>query len=77
MPSLSEFGILWVSLFAHSPKVRMLWRDLTLPSYSPIMWWSRWEVYKQLMVQFGDLEEFLKAIVISPVTRTKLLSFIF
>ena len=29
MPTLSEFGVLWVSLFAHSPKVQMLWKDHT------------------------------------------------
>ena len=79
MPTLSEFGDLWVSLFAHSPKVRMLWKDCTsisMPSYSPTRWWSRWEVYKQMMVQFGDLEEFLKSNSdVSPATRTKLLSF--
>ena len=78
MPTLSEFGVLWVSLFAHSPKVHMLWKDhtsLLMPSYSPTRWWSRWEVFKQLMVQFGDLEEFLKSSDVSPTTRTKLLSF--
>ena len=79
MPTLSEFEVLLVSLFAHSPKVHMLWKDhmsLSMPSYSPTRWWSRWEVYKQLMVQFGDLEEFLTSNSdISPTTRTKLLSF--
>ena len=38
VPTLNEFRILWVSLFAHSPKVRMLWKDYTassVPSYSP------------------------------------------
>ena len=78
MPTLSEFGVLWVSLFAHSPKVQMLWKDhtsLSMPSYSPTRWWSRWKVFKQLMVQFGDLEEFLKGNDVSPATRTKLLSF--
>ena len=80
MPTLSEFGVLWVSLFAHSPKVCMLWKDhtsLSMPSYSPTRWWSRWKVYKQMMVQFGDLEEFLKSNNdVSPATRTKLLSFL-
>jgi len=36
MPALSEFGVLWVSLFSNSPKVRMLWKDrtsLSIPSY--------------------------------------------
>ena len=49
--------------------------SLSMPSYSPTRWWSRWEVFKQLMVQFGDLEEFLKSSDVSPTTRTKLLSF--
>ena len=78
-PTLSEFGMLWVSLFAHSPKVRMLWKDQTsisMPSYSPTRWWSRWELYKQVMAQFGDLEQFLKRNDdVAPATRTKLLSF--
>ena len=70
--------MLWVSLFAHSPKVRMLWKDQTsisMPSYSPIRWWSRWELYKQVMAQFGDFEQFLKCNYdVAPATRTKLLS---
>ena len=34
------------------------WKDLTgraPKSYSETRWWSRWEVYQQLMVQFGDV----------------------
>ena len=57
--TLSEFGMAWVSLFAHSPKTRMLWREQTgrsMSSYNA----TRWEVYKQLLVQFGDLESFLQ-----------------
>ena len=41
IPTVSEFGALWVSLFAHSPKVHMLWEHCTsisLPSYSPTWW---------------------------------------
>jgi len=67
-----------VSLFAHSLKVRMLWKDrtsLSMPSYSLTRWWNKWEVFKQLMVQFGDLEEFLKSSDVCTMTRTKLLSF--
>ena len=79
IPTLSKFTSLWVSLFTHSPKVCILWKDYTaisMPSYSPTRWWSRWEVYKQMMVQFGDLEDFLKSNSdVSPTTRTKLLSF--
>ena len=42
-PTLSEFGMAWVSLFAHSPKTRMLWREQTgqsMPTYSATRWWS-------------------------------------
>ena len=45
-------------------------------SYSATRWWSRWEVYNQIMVHFGDVEPFLKNNEDLPsVTRTKLLSF--
>ena len=61
-----------MSLFSHSPKVRMLWKDntsLSMPSYSPTRWSSRWESYKQLIVQIGDIKEFLKSSDVSPVTK--------
>ena len=78
-PVLSEFGVAWVSLFAHSPKTRLLWREQTgrsMSSYSATRWWSRWEVYKQLLVQLGDLEPFLQRNKdIAPATRCKLLPF--
>ena len=28
-PTLYDFGIVWVSLFSHSPKPRLLWRSRT------------------------------------------------
>lgn len=41
-----------------------------------VRWWSRWEVYNQLMVQFGDLEPFLQRNDdIAPATRAKFLPF--
>ena len=78
-PILHEFGIAWVSMFSHSPKTKLLWKELTgkhMISYSPTRWWSRWKVYYQVMVHFGDVEPFLKKNEdLPPVTRTKLLSF--
>ena len=74
--TLSEFGILWISLFSHCTKVKMLWKEqtgLSMQSYSPTRWWSRWEVYKQLMVQFRDVEPFIKQNKdVSHSTRSKL-----
>ena len=75
-PILHEFGIAWVSMFAHSPKAKLLWKELTgrgMISYSPTRWWSRWEVYYQITVHFGDVEPFLKKNEDLP--SAKLLSF--
>ena len=57
-PTLYELSLSWVILFAHSAKVRVLWRTHTgcsMASYSKTQWWSRWEVYYQIVVQFGDV----------------------
>ena len=62
-PHLSDFMTAWVSLFSHSPKTRLLWREQTgrsVLSYSPTRWWSRWELMKQLLELYGDLETFLR-----------------
>ena len=61
-PTLQEFGHLWVRLF-HSYRAKLAWKDLTgrkLNSYSETRWWSKWEVYKQLLEQFGDVARFLQ-----------------
>ena len=58
IPTLKEFGSLWIRMFGNSCKAKLLWKDLTgraPKSYSETRWWSRWEVYQQLMVQFGDV----------------------
>lgn len=62
VPLLSEFISSWVSLFAHSPKARLCWKEHTgiaVWSYCPTRWWSQWEVIKQAMDLFGDVEAFL------------------
>ena len=60
-PNLSEFMTSWISLFSHSPKTRILWRDQTgksMATYSATRWWSRWEVVEQVSIQFGDILPF-------------------
>ena len=62
LPILNEFISLWISMFSHSPKARLAWKALTgrtMQSYSATRWWSKWEVMKQVLVQFGDVEPFL------------------
>ena len=63
IPTLSEFEGPWIKMFQHSCKAKLLWKDLTgqAPrSYSETRWWSKWEVYHQLMVQFGDVGRFME-----------------
>ena len=80
VPTLSDFTALWVSLFAHSGKARLAWKDQvgsSIRSYSRTRWWSQWEVMQQLMLAFGDVEPFLNAARsddIAPATVAKLLS---
>ena len=56
----NEFMMAWISLFSHSPKNRMLWRDKSMKSLSATQWWSRWEVMDQVLTQFGDVETSLR-----------------
>ncbi len=75
---LTEFITSWVSLFAHSPKARLCWKErmgIAVRSYCPTRWWSQWEVIKQAMDLFGDIEPFLASVDdFSTATRTKLLA---
>ena len=62
-PTLNLLFTLWISLFAHSPKVKALWKEATgraMSSYCKTWWWSRWEVMNQVLLQFGDIEPFLQ-----------------
>ena len=77
-PVLSEFSTSWIMLFSHSPKAKLLWREQTgraMISYSATRWWSRWEVFHQLLVQFGDVELFLQRNDLATASRQKLLTF--
>ena len=74
-PTLAEFTTIWISLFSHSPKTKMLWRSTTgqsMASYSKSRWWSKWEVIKQVMLSFGGVEPFLLALFDDPSTKSKL-----
>ena len=76
-PNLDEFGKAWVGVFSHSPKARLLWRERTgwsVGTYSETRWWSRWEVLKQAMHYFGDIEPFLLENEVSPAYRKRVLA---
>ena len=78
IPLLSSFTIWWVSLFSHSPKSKLLWKERTgrsFEGYSATKWWSKFEVMKQLLDLFSDVEPFLEeSTAIAPTTRGKLLT---
>ena len=78
-PTHSEFMTLWISLFSHSCKSKLAWKDKTnnsIKTRSNTRWWSRFEVTKQVFDLFGDVEMFLRQNNdISPATMSKLLTF--
>ena len=78
-PTLSEFITLWICLFSHSPKTRQLWRSRTnksMSGYSSTRWWSKWEVVREVMLYFADIEPFLRENEdLGPHLCSKLLAF--
>ena len=45
-----------------------------MASYSATRWWTKWEIFNQLLVQFGDIEPFLHTNSdLGPVSRQKLI----
>ena len=76
VPNLHKFGTHWMSLFSHSPITHLLWKTRTgiaLKSYSKTRWWSKFEVYEQVMNMYGDILPFLQVNPnLSPATCQKL-----
>ena len=78
VPTLTEFIGNWLALFSHSIKAKFLGKQQTgkaMASYSATRWWSKWEIFKQIMLQFGDIEPFLSENTdLGPASRPKLLA---
>ena len=58
-------------------KAMLLWKERTGQSYKTYggaRRWSKWEIMKQLIDLFGDVEPFLQKVTLSPATVEKLLS---
>ena len=76
-PTVEEFIKPWISFFYHNPKARFEWKIRTgraMASYSENHCWIRWEVFPQVVQQFGDVHPFLQEQTeLSPVKRKKLL----
>ena len=76
--TLTGFAANWLLLFSHSYKAKFLWKEQigqAMASYSATRWWSKWELMKQIITQFGDIEPFLKSSTdVGPSSRQKLLA---
>ena len=75
-PTLSEFAQWWVALFSRSPAARLAWKTRTgvsPKSHSTTRWWSLWEVLKQLLQYFGDVQPFFMECEWSPAARHRCL----
>lgn len=70
----------WLSLFSHSAKAKMLWREQTrvpIRSYCPTRWWSKWECTRQILELFPGVDIFLRSNEeFLTTTRSKLLTFL-
>lgn len=80
-PTLTKFMKHWILLFAHSPRAKLLWKDLTGTSpktYSSTRWWSKWECIKQdLFLLYPHVTAYLSANEdVAPATTRKLLDII-
>ena len=76
VPVVDDFTKLWVALFSRSPKARLAWNTFcgrAVPTYSETRWWSRWEVMKQILEGFPDVEQFINTSCdLAPATIGKL-----
>ncbi len=79
LPLVSEFLTAWITMFSHSTKAKVLWKEQTgksVLSYSATRWWSKWEVLHQTFLLFGDIERFLNNNPdVGPASRAKLIQF--
>ena len=76
VPTLDDFSKAWISIFAHSSKAHLLWREKTgrgMATYSETRWWSRWKVLHRVILYFGDIALFLQEGDFSPAGCGKIL----
>lgn len=61
-PVLDEFAQRWIRVFSCSCKAKLKWKEQmghAIRTFSQTRWWSRWEVYEQMLLLFGDIRPFL------------------
>ena len=77
--NLHDFMLSWLCLFSHSPKAKLIWKEMvgvSIRSYCPTRWWSKLECMKQVLELYADVHKFLLIDEeFSSATRSKCLSF--
>ena len=77
-PLLNRFCRLWISLFSHSARAKLVWKtriSVAIKTHSETRWWTKWEVLNQVSAFFGDVRPLLQENQeISPTTTAKLLA---
>ena len=60
--SLETSGVACLATYSHQAK--LVWQDLTgrKPKRNETRWWSKWEVYQQLLEQFEDVDGSLQIV---------------
>ena len=60
---LDSFSRFWIVLFSHSYNAKLAWREKvgqSIRTHRNTRWWSKWEVLKQALDLFADIEPFLR-----------------
>ena len=76
-PTLDVFVQWWSSLFAHISATKLRWKERTghaMKSFSRTRWWSKWEMIRDILTYFADIQPFLEDITdLAPKIRDRLL----
>jgi hypothetical protein len=62
LPVLEEFMTPWLQLVCNPGAAKLRWKGVIggqAASYSKVRWWSRWEVMKEIALNFGAVPQFL------------------
>ena len=62
IPVLDEFMTPFLQLVCNPGGAKLRWAAIvggSVPSYSKVRWWSRWEIMQQIALNFGALPQFL------------------
>lgn len=67
LPIVDEFFTPWLTLVQHTPAAKLAWKSVLdgapMATFSKVRWWSRWECWKEVSLNFSYLRSFLESLV--------------